>query len=52
MPTPDCAVTNQGLPGTLFRKVGTAPGSPGLRRIIPGNPAAATSPEWLWLTCL
>ena len=40
MPTPDCAVTNQGLPGTLFRKVGTAPGSPGLRRIIPGNPAA------------
>jgi hypothetical protein len=30
----------------------TAPVSHGLRRIIPGNPAAATSPKCLWLTCL
>jgi hypothetical protein len=53
VPVPDCAVTNQGLPGTLFPSVMTVPGSHGLRQIIPGNPAAVTSPKWwLWLTCL
>jgi hypothetical protein len=38
-------------PRSLFPWVVTAPGSRGLRGIIPGNPRAVTLPKWLRVTC-
>jgi len=37
VPVPDCAVAGQGLPGTLFPRSWTVPGSHELRQIIPGT---------------